>query len=420
MTVYMQGTRRLEEMITEARKLSYQERYSYTEGWDDNVVSDVFNLGLNRLYATITEIDSPINIAEIRLDVVSGVTAYSIPQDIHMALRIMDVRYLYGRNEWEFITLRQGMIQDRFSYPTNVPDIYCLRDGEILLSPTPNITKAQSLIINFQKRMRKLDIRRGMVEGFAPTYSYGQISNISNGATCTVTTTVPHGLTTGSKVLFQSINGMYQLNGNLYTITALGPPDTFTLNGVDSTLYPPYVSGGYYFLSPIKFLLDFTVTSQKDVNMKANADSVLDKIDWACFVDRYGTPCLSAVSIAGYDTQTDILMAAPDYVPSATELTNFLSDLANGTTLYVVQGDFSSTHSELDRQCEDHLIEFAVLRLLRLQSAAEPTSAQIAMEESVLNKLAMAYRRYRPAIMPIVWQERLRPRSWPWGRRGMY
>jgi hypothetical protein len=418
----MQGTRRLEEMIAEARKMSYQEKYSYTEGWDDNVVTDIFNLGLNRLYSTITEIDSPVNISELRIDVVSQQTAYNIPQDIHMSLRIMDVRYLYGFNEWEFITLRQGMIQDRFSYPTNVPDIYCIRNNQILLSPTPNITKAQALIINFQRRMRKIDIRRGMVKGLDPSSLYGTISGISNGSPCTVTTVNPHGLSTGDKVLLQSINGMFQLNGNLYTITAPGGPgsSSFTLNGVDSSNYPPYISGGYFFLSPIKFLLDFTVTSQKDINMKANADSVLDRIDWSCFVDMYGNPVVSAISLAGYNSQTQILTAAAKYVPSPAEITGFFNDISNSTTLYVVQGDFSSSHSELDRQCEDHLIEFAVLRLLRLQSAAEPTAAQTAMEESVLNKLAIAYRKYRPSIMPIVWQERLRPRSWPWGRRGMY
>ena len=40
-TVYMQGTRSLYEMAMNARELSYQENYSYTEGWNDNTVGEI-------------------------------------------------------------------------------------------------------------------------------------------------------------------------------------------------------------------------------------------------------------------------------------------------------------------------------------------------------------------------------------------
>src|SRR5579863_4455895 len=101
---YMQGTRRLEEMIANARQLSYNESYSYTEGWSDNVVAEIFNLGLDRLYASVTMIDMPPNIEEVLIDVVATQTAYDLPIDVHMALRMMDVRYLYGTQAWEYVT----------------------------------------------------------------------------------------------------------------------------------------------------------------------------------------------------------------------------------------------------------------------------------------------------------------------------
>src|SRR5690606_19765240 len=125
------GTRRLEEILTDARAQAYSEDYSLTEGWDDNVVARLANLGLNKLYHAITQIDNPANIEEYVTDVTSGQQAYDIPLDIFMAIRIMDVRYLWGTQNYEFVTLKQGTIQDRFDYPINIPDTYCIRDGQI-------------------------------------------------------------------------------------------------------------------------------------------------------------------------------------------------------------------------------------------------------------------------------------------------
>lgn len=417
MATYMQGTRRLEEMIANARQLAYQEQYSYTEGWDDNVLAEIFNLGLDRLYASVTMIDNPANIEEVSLDTYAQQTEYDIPIDVHMAIRIMDVRYIYGTQPYEFITLRQGMIQDRFSYPTNIPDTYCIRNGKILLSPTPNQTKLNSLVINYQKRMRKLDIRRGKVASISSLR--GTVTGATQANPCQITTNAAHGLVTGQKVSFQNVGGMTQLNGNTYTITVTGAT-TFTLNATDSTSYTAFTAGGSWFLNPIVFQLNFTVTSQKDTNLQANANSILDKVDWCCLIDRYGTPIVNAIPLNGYNQSSYLLTCANNYVFPAEELDALNSALTNSDLIYVVSGDYSSSHSELDRQCEDQLIEFAVLRLLRLQSAAEPTRDQMEAEEAVLQRLVAAYRRYRPSIMPVVWQERLRPRSWPWGRRGMF
>lgn len=336
----MQGTRSLEELIRSARNLSYQEQYSFTEGWNNNVAVDIFQLGLDRLYAAITQIDNPANIQEIKLDVFSQQVAYDLPIEVHMALRLDDVRYLYGTQEWEFITLRQGMIQDRFSYPTNIPDTYCIRNGQMLLSPAPNITKPQSLIINYQKRMKKMDIRRGIVTSYTSS---------------------------------------------------------------------PYV-----------FQLSFATNTRKNVDMQANADSVLDLVEWATLVDTFGNIIVPGIALERYDTATKKLYALPDYVPNAAQLAALNDAILNNKTLYVVQGDYTSTHSELDRQCEDALIEYAVLRFLRLASSKEATPAQTKAEEDVINYLINQYRRIRPTIYPIVWQERMRPRSWPWGRRGLY
>jgi hypothetical protein len=415
MTVYMQGTRRIDELAMNARQLSYQENYSYTEGWDDNTVAEIFNLGLNQLYDAITQVDEVANIEEYVQTVVAGVQEYQIPQNVKLASQIINVRYLYGPETWQFVTLEQGMIQDRFSYPTNIPTTYCIRNGNLLLSPTPNITRPNALIVNFQKRMRSLDYRRGKVSGLIS--AYGNVTNISNANPAEVTTQNPHGLMTGVKV---GLNGVFEpafLIDESFIITVTGA-NTFTLNGVDTTLSNTFTGTALWFANPLQFQLNFTVLSQKDANLQANANSLLDRVDWCCFTDRNGGAVIDAIPTSGYNATTLILTAEADYViPYASWLT-FNALLTNQDTFYVITGDYASTHSQLDRQSEDLLIEYVVLRLLRLQSSAEPTKDQLNAEEAVLNRLRIAYRRYRPSIVPIIYQQRLRTRSWFWGGRG--
>ena len=417
MTVYMQGTRRIDEMAANARQLSYQESYSYTEGWDDNTVGEIFNLGLNQLYDKICQIDNVANIEEYTQDVLSGVQSYPIPQHVKLAIQIMNVRVLYGTETWQFVTLQQGMIQDRFSYPTNIPTTYCIRNGQILLSPTPNISRPSSLIVNYQKRMKKLDFRRGAVTNI--TSPFGNITNISNSNPCEITTEFAHGMSTGMKAGIGGIFDILQLVDQTFIITVTGT-NTFTLNNVDSTFFNVFQGTAIWYQNPVQFLLNFTVTSQKDINMEANAISVLDRIDWVCFVDRNGLSVIEAIPIANYNFNTFILTCDSNYViPYASWLT-FQAFITNMNNFYVVGGDYSSTHSQLDRQCEDLLIEYTVLRLLRLQSAAEPTADQAAAEEAVLNRLAISYRRYRPSIVPIIYQKRIRNNAWNYGGRGPY
>ena len=68
MASYVAGTRRLEEILTEARRLAYQENYSYTEGWDDNTLVEISNLAMDRLYGAITEINNPANIQQTEIN----------------------------------------------------------------------------------------------------------------------------------------------------------------------------------------------------------------------------------------------------------------------------------------------------------------------------------------------------------------
>ena len=334
------GTRRLEEMILDARSQAYSEDYSSTEGWDDNVVARLFNHGLNQLYHAVTQINNPANIEEVSIDVTSGTQSYDIPVDVFMAIRLTDVRFLWGTQAYDFVTLKQGNIQDRFDYPINIPDTYCIRDGKILLSPTPNVTKTGGLIINYQKRMRSLDVRRG------------QLSSKTD--------------------------------------------------------------------SPVTVTLTFSSTSAKNANMQDNAESLLDKIDYVCLVDRDGEPIVTKLPVNNYNSSTNVITAETSYSFPTAELAALDAAIAASDAVYVVAGQYASTHSELDSQCEDYLIEYVISRLLRLQSNTGEANQSRDREAQALEALINAYRRYRRSVYPIRWVQSFKRSSFPFGRRGVY
>lgn len=74
-----------------------------------------------------------------------------------------------------------------------------------------------------------------------------------------VVTVVNHGFSTGDVIFITGVVGMTQINNLNYTITVL-TPDTFSLDGIDSTLFTAYVSGGiawFYPGTPIMGLENF-------------------------------------------------------------------------------------------------------------------------------------------------------------------
>lgn len=414
------GTRRLEEILKDARAQAYSEDYSLTEGWNDNVVARICNLGLDRLYHAITQIDNPAHIEQYSTDSVANQQAYDIPQDVFMAIRIMDVRYQWGNASYEFNTLKQSMIQDRYSFPINIPDVYCIRDGQILLSPTPSQSRTNAIIVNYQKRMRSVDVRRGRIlsktdSPVSITLTFtDEVAGYSIGTgTDTYTGNLPGAPITPSSItltdgtLTVTDDGSGNLVGNIgagtNTINYTTGAYDVTFSGATSAVTASYTSVG----------------SSKNSKMLENSGE-LDQVDFISIVDKDGEPVASNVEVSSYDPDTKTIYGEAGYSFSATELTAIDAAIAAGDQLYVVQGKYSSSHSELDTQCESYLIEFIIARLLRLQSnTAEMTDAKI-REEQAMSDLVNAYRRYRESVYPVRWTHNFRRSAYPFGRRGIY
>lgn len=92
-------------------------------------------------------------------------------------------------------------------------------------------------------RYRVTAIKSETYEESLPGYEATKaISAITQANPAQVTAT-GHGYTTGDEIYLSSIGGMTELNGENYTITVVDS-DNFTLDGINSTGYTSYTSGG--------------------------------------------------------------------------------------------------------------------------------------------------------------------------------
>lgn len=76
---------------------------------------------------------------------------------------------------------------------------------------------------------------------------FTQVITAATKANPCVVTIAGHGYSTGEEIRIEDVAGMTELNGIDYTITRIGA-DTFSLDGINSSGFTTYTSGGYAFL----------------------------------------------------------------------------------------------------------------------------------------------------------------------------
>jgi len=134
----------------------------------------------------------------------------------------------------------------------------------------------------------------------------------------------------------------------------------------------------------------------------------LDKTEYVCIVDRDGTPIVSQIPIDSYSTSTKVITVATTYTMPLAEMSSLDTYLSAGKPLYVVTGRYASTHSELDMVTENYLIEYVILRLLRLQSNTGQAKDQFINEERTLQQMVTSYKRYRKSVYSVRWIDKYR------------
>lgn len=127
----------------------------------------------------------------------------------------------------------------------------------VITSPHHNLVTGQVITIS------------SVIGSFASSLNspkLGTITAASQALPCQITS-ANHGLSTGDRVLITGVVGMTQLNGLSYIITVTSV-NTFTLDGIDSTNFTAYASGGTW-----SFTNAFAVAVLPNANPLLESDS---------------------------------------------------------------------------------------------------------------------------------------------------
>ena len=107
------------------------------------------------------------------------------------------------------------------------------------------------------------------LNNFGITPITGSITGATQANPCVITTS--NSLPNGALVTISGVNGMTQLNGNTYVISAVSSTQ-FTLTGIDSTAFGAYTSGGTWTTSQFtSFTIPTVPFLSKEVTMGVQA-----------------------------------------------------------------------------------------------------------------------------------------------------
>lgn len=100
------------------------------------------------------------------------------------------------------------------------------------------------------------------------------INQASQANPCQITTSQPHGLQTSDQVNIFGVVGMTELNNIQYVITVTSST-SFTLDGIDSLGFTPYVSGGYVAAAvPAKLDIQIIVDDVQNITQLNNGNLI--------------------------------------------------------------------------------------------------------------------------------------------------
>lgn len=153
--------RRLEQLITEARKQSQNTRYDADSGLSQSTFVQYFQNAHDTIMREAVNTKGKFLLKDKLVPVVYGQEKYAYPDDIYM--------YNIDTVEWsqdisgdykDYITLSAGITKDRFSGDIGWPFAYIIRSDGILFAP---VLSSGTLRINYIKKLNNLGVRMGQI-----------------------------------------------------------------------------------------------------------------------------------------------------------------------------------------------------------------------------------------------------------------
>lgn len=122
------------------------------------------NYGQEGIFGKILQ-TSPMSFqAESEISIVAEQEAYSIPDNVYLGERIVNVEFSSSGLERDYFKLFEVALSFRNTYPSLRPQNYIRRNGQVLLRPTPS-QSGGTLRVTYERQIDALDVRRGQVNG---------------------------------------------------------------------------------------------------------------------------------------------------------------------------------------------------------------------------------------------------------------
>jgi len=203
--------RRLDLLITQSRRNTENEDFSDTRGILTEEFIEYLNAGQERIQALIQVEFADVFQAEKVINAVAGQEIYSLPSDTFLGIRIDMVEYSSSGGTDEYYTIKKASKRERTSGFTADPSFYIRRNKEILLQPAPDTNG--KIRVTYQKRLPKLDIRRGTVDStWVPSSELNTTTNtfINNRIVLDSTTSIDK-----TELLEENFISIVDKNGNI-------------------------------------------------------------------------------------------------------------------------------------------------------------------------------------------------------------
>lgn len=172
---------RLDLLIRQARERSGNQTFGDSQGVPQRNYVAYANDAQARLFNLIMLRNPNLYTKEGFITTIAGQAAYSLPTDVYLKSRLTSVQFTPNGNAQLYYPLEHRTSRQEVSIPA-LPDSYFLRDGKMVLSPTPMAGYANAVRINYQYTIPKLDVRRAKV---ASVGGGGTLITLTNDSTLT-------------------------------------------------------------------------------------------------------------------------------------------------------------------------------------------------------------------------------------------
>ena len=153
--------RRVDYLIEQVRRETENEDVTATTGISDEEFIQYLNDGQDRIQALIQVQFPDVFQDDSTVDAIRAQEKYDIPKDAFLGVRIDNIEYSNTGQVDDFYNLKKASKKERKSGITSSPVVYIRQHNKIILQPAAQ--NSGKIRFTYQKRLPRLDIRRGTV-----------------------------------------------------------------------------------------------------------------------------------------------------------------------------------------------------------------------------------------------------------------